>query len=590
MASADAIVCAICQADIEQQQNKSKQKNNTHTIKNRQADIEGGNEAFACGHVLHAECFAEYRSMVPVAADDLQCPTCKLSANMLKSSEANLLGTLLDNVPFSQDRQPDTIDIDASAAGSGLSPAERIFGLAPQPDYPAAAPVADVIQVDIPAGQPDRIEVDADASGSVLITRETSTIAVDAGASGSGPITGETSTIAVDAPDPIADSGCGGSLFPKFPEPTVYCTTCGSLCVISSVRILSKREGSWRCLGCRSKITSLYRGFGGWPVAGFTALTKSQQQEFYAEVKDKTAEEIVGKATQLLTKSETHVKYYAESGRHLPLSVWATKGFDIDRIRTLTPQSDIQMHNILGECYRVQLLTTGRSGEEALKREDVNAARGTKRAAAGTAAAAGGKKSKVEDAKSSSSQDSSSSSSSSSSSGGKSKKKNNKKGKKDKKDKKSKKHKKSKKSKKSEKKAKETKEVQQHKKQEQKEAAKVARAASKAEEQGKAKALKAKEALAKQAETKLTVAKNKLEAALCDPSTLRVPAEISALAKSVYEKIKFLHKECVAVLADPEHQGLSFSSIKEVQAVIEQAKNAEGLVTTLTKTMSKFAV
>ena len=371
--------------------------------------------------------------------------------------------------------------------------------------------------------------------------------------------------------------GIGGSIFPKFPEPTVYCTTCGSECVISAVRVLSKREGSWRCCKCRCKITALYRGFGGWPSQGFTSLTDEEKQKFYKEVQDKSAEEIVASAKKLLTKFESHVKFYAESGKHLPLSVWAAKGFNVDRIRTLTPQSDIQMHNILGECYRVQLLTTGRSGEEGLKQEDVKAARGKKRAAAVTAAVAGEQQSKVEDAKSSSSRDSSSSSSSSSSSDGASKKNKRKKGKKDKKAKKS-------------KKGKKDTDVEKQNKQEKKEAEKVARAASKAEEQGKAKALKAKETLARQAEAKLVVAKRKLEAALCDPATLRVPVEISALAKSAYEKVQHLTNECVAVLADPDQHDLSFSSIKEVQAVIEQAKNAEGLVVTLTKKMSKFGV
>ena len=102
--------------------------------------------------------------------------------------------------------------------------------------------------------------------------------------------------------------------------------------------------------------------------------------------------------------------------------------------------------------------------------------------------------------------------------------------------------------------------------------------------------MKAKETLARQAEAKLVVAKRKLEAALCDPATLRVPVEISTLAKSAYEKVQHLTNECVAVLADPDQHDLSFSSIKEVQAVIEQAKNAEGLVITLTKKMSKFGV
>ena len=552
MASDAAAVCAICQADVD-----------------------GGTEAFACGHVLHSECFAEYKAMHPVAADDLKCPTCKLSANMLKISEERLFGARW------QDRQPDTL----GGSGSGLSPAERVVPqVAVEEDViPPTQPYA-VEEDAIPPGQLDAVEESAIPPGQPVAvgedTGETSVIDAGEGA----PAAAGSAALA-----PTMVYGIGGSIFPKFPEPTVYCTTCGSECVISAVRVLSKREGSWRCCKCRCKITALYRGFGGWPSQGFTSLTDEEKQKFYKEVQDKSAEEIVASAKKLLTKFESHVKFYAESGKHLPLSVWAAKGFNVDRIRTLTPQSDIQMHNILGECYRVQLLTTGRSGEEGLKQEDVKAARGKKRAAAVTAAVAGEQQSKVEDAKSSSSRDSSSSSSSSSSSDGASKKNKRKKGKKDKKAKKSKKGKKDKKAKKSKKGKKDT-DVEKQNKQEKKEAEKVARAASKAEEQGKAKALKAKETLARQAEAKLVVAKRKLEAALCDPATLRVPVEISALAKSAYEKVQHLTNECVAVLADPDQHDLSFSSIKEVQAVIEQAKNAEGLVITLTKKMSKFGV
>ena len=391
MASDAAAVCAICQADVD-----------------------GGTEAFACGHVLHSECFAEYKSMQTVPADDLKCPTCKLSANMLKSSEEQLFGALW------QDRQPDTL----GASGSGLSPAERVFQpVAVEEDViPPTQPYA-VEEDAIPPGQLDAVEESAIPPGQPAAVEEDTgeTSAIDAGE-------GAPAAAGSVAPAPTAVYGIGGSIFPKFPEPTVYCSTCGSECVISAVRVLSKREGSWRCCKCRCKITALYRGFGGWPSEGFTSLTSEEQQKFYKEVQDKSAEEIVASAKKLLTKFESHSKFYAESGKHLPLSVWAAKGFDVDRIKTLTPQSDIQMHNILGECYRVQLLTTGRSGEEGLKQDDVKAARGKKRAAAVTAAAAGEQQSKVEDDKSSSSRDSSSSSSSSSSSDGASKKKKKQKG------------------------------------------------------------------------------------------------------------------------------------------------------------------
>ena len=50
---------------------------------------------------------------------------------------------------------------------------------------------------------------------------------------------------------------------------------------------------------------------------------------------------------------EKEEESYAEGGDFLPLSVWATKGFDSTRIEQLSRPEDIEDHAVLGRTYRV---------------------------------------------------------------------------------------------------------------------------------------------------------------------------------------------------------------------------------------------
>ena len=61
----------------------------------------------------------------------------------------------------------------------------------------------------------------------------------------------------------------------------MYCSTCGNYATVDKCRIISKREGTWRCSQCRVKITQLYRGFGSWPTAEFNALSEKEKQELF---------------------------------------------------------------------------------------------------------------------------------------------------------------------------------------------------------------------------------------------------------------------------------------------------------------------
>ena len=73
----------------------------------------------------------------------------------------------------------------------------------------------------------------------------------------------------------------------------------------------------------------------------------------------------------LLSKYEVHEQFYEDAGQFLPMSVWANKGFDTSMILERSSAADRRMHPVLGETFRVKLLTTGTKGMEGSRREDV---------------------------------------------------------------------------------------------------------------------------------------------------------------------------------------------------------------------------
>ena len=369
-----------------------------------------------------------------------------------------------------------------------------------------------------------------------------------------------------------------GTLTPRFPDPMVYCSTCGNQAALQLCRVVSKREGTWRCNKCRVKITTLFRGFGVWPSESFDRLSPALKQQFFKDIADKNSSDTVAFAKAQLMKFEQHERFYEEKGCFLPLSVWATKGFNTADIEAKTPECDKQVHDILGLCYRVALLATGRHGAEGHRHEDTAGGRGRKRS---SAAALAGQDADADGDEGEQGKTSSSSTDSSSSSSSSAKKRGSKKSKKVKSEKKGAKHKKGKKDKKKRKKADKAREDVKLKKQKEREAKRTAAADQKMQQ----KAIKAKETLANQAKAKLTAAKVKMETTLCQPSLIGAPADFVTTAKIAYERLKVMIQECNNVLANPSENDLSFESIKEVSKTIAEAKNAETLIATVVKQM-----
>ena len=52
---------------------------------------------------------------------------------------------------------------------------------------------------------------------------------------------------------------------------------------------------TWLCSKCEVKLTQLRRGFGSWPVEGFTKMSRHDQQAFFRDCKDMGHHELLNK-------------------------------------------------------------------------------------------------------------------------------------------------------------------------------------------------------------------------------------------------------------------------------------------------------
>ena len=78
--------------------------------------------------------------------------------------------------------------------------------------------------------------------------------------------------------------------------------------------------------------------------------------------------EAVAMATELIDTYKTDEEYYADGGEYLPLSVWATRGFDATRIENNTADRDRRTCPVLGPTFRVKILSMGNAGTRGTKR------------------------------------------------------------------------------------------------------------------------------------------------------------------------------------------------------------------------------
>ena len=434
--------------------------------------------------------------------------------------------------------------------------------------------------------------------------------------------------------------GSGPSCFmtrPCFDAPSVFCTTCGSQAVASKCRLLSKRKGNWRCNNCNTKVVQLFRGFGSWPNMEFKGLAEEEQQAFMRSVhNDADGAKTCAKAKEFLSAHEKHETFYEFGGEFLPLSVWATRGFDATAIEAKTTPEDRSVHAVLGDCYRVKIMKGGQRGSEGSSRtENMSASKkpkimellqalGVNVAAAGAVPAATpaaavtapeptpvatpapptpeseeGSDGSNESGSDSDDSDDSDSDESMSESEEKQKKK-----------KGSKKKAKAKKSSKKTKKGGKSKKSKSSKSKKQKAKVKAAAKAEKAKaklEQEKAKAAeekrvekekavadkeraakgKATMTLATQMVSKLTGPMNSLSCAMAKPECSHLPELVSQSARTQLQSLSSMHRLAQNALTDSSVE-LPIAGMKELTKMLSEAKKTEVLINQMLSTMTRL--
>ena len=109
---------------------------------------------------------------------------------------------------------------------------------------------------------------------------------------------------------------------------------------------------SFICKQCNTKRSTLSQMFGHWPVDLFAALPAEQQTEFWrSQCKGKV--QVQNALVKEVTDSRVEETRKSTSGQYLPLSVYATMGYDIDAIKANC--KDVAEHEVLGTTYRVDL-------------------------------------------------------------------------------------------------------------------------------------------------------------------------------------------------------------------------------------------
>ena len=140
----------------------------------------------------------------------------------------------------------------------------------------------------------------------------------------------------------------------------VTCSRCGLEAEKSNARVKSKRSQVWECKVCNSKVVQLSKMHGGWPVEGFQGLSDEEKAQFHRDVGTIRSSENLSKFTQdFLVKSSKREQQFYDGGEFLPLSVWKTRGFDDEAIAKNSSQVDRNVHPVLGEVYRVAIVSCG---------------------------------------------------------------------------------------------------------------------------------------------------------------------------------------------------------------------------------------
>jgi hypothetical protein len=143
---------------------------------------------------------------------------------------------------------------------------------------------------------------------------------------------------------------------------------------VCPLRAFGKSSGSWRCNQCNSKCVALYKKFGQWPIESFKGFSEKEQVDFYNDIKNKGINDV----EQLLINKMVQVKENYESNEHkgdwLPLSVWGSRGYDMDAIRDTATAENSKPCKRFGALYRVFIESDAKGSKDVNQRiEEVRA-------------------------------------------------------------------------------------------------------------------------------------------------------------------------------------------------------------------------
>lgn len=148
------------------------------------------------------------------------------------------------------------------------------------------------------------------------------------------------------------------------------CAKCMGRVERSRAKISGKAGQVWVCKTCHSRTQQLYKMYGKWPTEHFKTMGKSEQTQFFNDVKDKSdAKSLKLHYEERVTVGKSESLSSSFAGEYLPLSVYERRGFNAQLIAQLC--NDKKDHPVLGTVYRVAIDGVAQKTEETHTREQV---------------------------------------------------------------------------------------------------------------------------------------------------------------------------------------------------------------------------
>ena len=154
----------------------------------------------------------------------------------------------------------------------------------------------------------------------------------------------------------------------------VVCSYCNEKTEMTRCRLTSKTQATFKCNKCYSTTTTLNRFLGAGVAQTLQKIPPAEREQFFKFARENNAGAIKEKITFLMRRHETWEKRYQSGGSYLPLSVWATQGYDTQRIERLSRPEDIMEDHVLGKVYRVPVLGVWENGTKGRSITDVSEA------------------------------------------------------------------------------------------------------------------------------------------------------------------------------------------------------------------------